>query len=431
MTDPLISFVVPAYNAASTIRDTLGSLLGQTRPEWEAIVVDDGSTDATVRSTDVNDDRISIVSQRNRGLAGARNRGFRDARGDRVCFLDADDRVHPRFVERMAPALSDHDLVTCAHRMVGPGMEDLGWSSHPGDADAELGRMLSVNPFVVGAVVMRRNAPGRLGLDGPFDETLPVHEDWDLWLRMTGAGASWAPVVTETLFDYRIRPGSMSGDLDLMWRTGMRVIGGAPAGVEEVMRARRQWTIRSLARSVARGDLWLTGGLRAFLGEVSSDEIGLLASSLRWALQREDVVGPGESAARAPQWRSRIEAMLEGCVARRVIERLDLCAHDWDAMARALMVRRASGQRIVLYGLGRNGRALLTALQACPGFNGVAYIDDDPSVHAPGAMATTVKDLRPTDLVVVTPNDARPILDRLQCRGVTLVDLSSVASASA
>jgi hypothetical protein len=356
---------------------------------------------------------------------------LRDARAERVCFLDADDGVHPTYVERMVGALAGADLVACAHRMVGPSMEDLGWSLHPADADTALDRMLSVNPFVVGAVAMRTSAPARLGLDGPFDETLPVHEDWDLWLRLTGAGASWAPIVTDALFDYRIRSGSMSGDLDLMGRTGMRVIGGAPAPVEVVMRARREWTIRSLARSVARGDLWLTGGLSSFLRDLSSEDVGLLASSLRWALQREDVVGPAECGARAASWRSRIETMLPPPVALLVLERLDLCAHDWQAMARALMVRRAGGQRIVLYGLGRNGRALLGALQAYPGFTGVAYIDDDPTVHAPGAMATSLADLRPTDLVIVTPNDARPILDRLHCRAVTLAGLSTVASASA
>ena len=435
MSDPRLSFVVPAFNAEATIGDTLSSIRAQTIDAWEAVVIDDGSTDATADVAGATgDSRVRVVRQANRGLAGARNAGHGEARADRVCFVDADDRVAPGFAERMAGALGEHDLVACGHRMVGPGLESLGWTVRPGRTDATVERMLSVNPFVVGAVAMRRDAPERMGIGSrPFDETLPVHEDWDLWLRLTGAGASWAAPVDEPLFEYRIRPGSMSADLDLMWRTGLRVISRAPADATEKAAARRSWTIRCLARGVARADAAHTEALCAFLCAFDDAEVGLLASSLRWALQREDVVGPARVGEQEASWQVRVGSMLDAPLAMAVLERLDLRSRDWDAMARALLARCGRDQRLVLYAMGRNGRSLLAALRARPEFAGALCVDDDAEIRAPGAMMVRPEDLRPSDLVVVTPNDAKPILARLRdhAQVLTLADLSTLASASA
>ena len=91
---PYASIVVPAYNAAATLSDTLLSLTSQTYRDIEIVVVDDGSTDSTAsvaRSFAARDNRIRLVRQANRGLAGARNSGVAAASGEVVGFCDADD----------------------------------------------------------------------------------------------------------------------------------------------------------------------------------------------------------------------------------------------------------------------------------------------------------------------------------------------------
>ena len=93
---PKITVVVPAYNVEQYIEDCLDSISGQTYDDYEVIVVNDGSTDATLsRAESKVDRRVRVVTQLNRGLAGARNTGVRLAKGEFVAFLDSDDRWHP------------------------------------------------------------------------------------------------------------------------------------------------------------------------------------------------------------------------------------------------------------------------------------------------------------------------------------------------
>src|SRR4051812_1330173 len=111
---PDISFIVPAFNAAATLLQTIASLQAQTLTNWQAIIIDDGSTDATpdiARST--RDTRISLISHPNRGLAGARNSGIARAIAPFISFLDADDTISPTFSEKMLAGLGDRDAVAC------------------------------------------------------------------------------------------------------------------------------------------------------------------------------------------------------------------------------------------------------------------------------------------------------------------------------
>lgn len=425
---PALTFVIPAWNAERTLGDTLASMRNQT-VDCEAIVVDDGSTDQTAAVA--GSFGVRLVRQANTGLASARLTGLAHATANAVCFLDADDVVRPSFADRMIGMLGSHDLCACAHQMAGPGLEDLGWTSTPGSTDTTVVRMLGVNPFVVGAVVMRRDVFERFGV--AFDRTLPVHEDWDLWIRLTSAGASWAPIVEAPLFVYRLRDDSMSCDLDLMWRVGLRVIGKSGAGLPEQNDARRRWTLRSLARAIARGDRALAGGLISFLSELSEADVGLLAASVRWALQREEIVGPSGVGARAPAWRTRIRSTVDERLAMRVLALLDLTSRDWTAMARSVLALLGPRDRIVVYGLGRNGRSLLSALCARPEFAGAAYIDDDPEARATGAKRIGINNLTSHDLVIVAPDDHGDILKRLHAheRVLTLAELAPRARASA
>ena len=98
------SIVIPAYNAAETISDTLASVLSQTNKNWEAVVINDGSTDATadiVEDFAARDSRIRLIQQQHGGESAARNTGVNHARFDWLLFLDADDWISPVYLERM------------------------------------------------------------------------------------------------------------------------------------------------------------------------------------------------------------------------------------------------------------------------------------------------------------------------------------------
>ncbi len=426
-----ITFVIPAFNAEATLGDTLGSLLTQTRPDWSAVVVDDGSSDGTAAvARSLEDPRVRVVSQANRGLAGARNTGWRHTDGDAVCFLDADDTVAPPFVARMLGALETFDAAACWYRMVGPALEDLAWVIKPGDHDLAPDRLLDVNPLAVGGVVVRREAVERVcaGRD-PFDESLPVHEDWDLWLRLSGAGARWAPMVSEPLFAYRLRKGSLSCDLERMWRFGLRVIDGAPVDARLKPGARRRWSLRHVARAAARGDRDLAQGWLDELGPIDESDAGVLAGAIRWACGQQDQRNPEEAdGASWAAWRARVAHALEGraCLAP-VMARLAGGAGRFDRAARALIDRVEGGDTVVVYGVGRNGRDLLAAIERWNPRLTMAWMDDHPGASGPTLGGRALprlarQDLGPGHLVVVTPEQGEAIGQGLRRSGVERVE---------
>lgn len=109
---PLVSIIMPAYNAGSFIREAIESVLAQDHEEWELIVVNDGSTDGTgTIASSFTDPRIQVVHQENRGIGGARNRALELIRGEFLVTLDADDVMPPQSVSsRLAVLLADPDL---------------------------------------------------------------------------------------------------------------------------------------------------------------------------------------------------------------------------------------------------------------------------------------------------------------------------------
>lgn len=209
---PHVSVVIPAYNAAQTLGQTLDALLAQTYPRWEAIVVDDGSSDATAELAArfaAADSRVRVLRQANQGPPGARNAGLALASAPWLLCLDADDWLAPTFLARLTGALEANpalDAVHCAWVRVSPAGEISGPFYGPPDEDLFPALTSSCTLDTPGVCLVRRSLVEAVG---GFDPRRRHADDWDLWLRLARAGARFG-AVREPLFFYRLQPASSS-----------------------------------------------------------------------------------------------------------------------------------------------------------------------------------------------------------------------------
>jgi glycosyltransferase involved in cell wall biosynthesis len=207
---PAFSVVIPAYQAAATIGDTLRSALDQSLPAHEVIVVDDGSTDDLGGALRPFEGRIELVRKPNGGVSSARNAGIAVASGDFVAVLDADDRFHRERLEalaRLAVARPDLDILTTDTRFVSDGEVQGAFLERNRFATDDQRQAIFESSFV-GWPAVRLS---RLREIGGFDEELAVGEDWDCWLRLI-LGGSRAGLVNRPLYDYVVREGSLTAD---------------------------------------------------------------------------------------------------------------------------------------------------------------------------------------------------------------------------
>lgn len=221
-----VSVIIPAYNAADTIGETLASLHKQIFLDWEAIVVNDGSTDDTIDVVNkwaAQDERILLVQQANGGANAARNAGMKRARFDWVLFLDADDWLLPEHLQRMTAVLSHDpslDAVHCGWMRV--ALDGQVIPAEPcyesGDLFGVFARRPTFPPF---ACLMRRSIVEAIG---GWDISFQSCQEWDLWQRFSRTGARFG-VTHEALGHYRMRPGSISTQSPhQLLRDGLRVI---------------------------------------------------------------------------------------------------------------------------------------------------------------------------------------------------------------
>lgn len=118
MTPPTVSVIIPTYNRANLIAGAIDSVLGQTLPNVEIVVVDDGSTDDTDERLGRFGDRIRVIRQDNAGVSSARNAGIRAARGQWIAFLDSDDRWHPPKLESQLGCAQKFQARVCFTRCI-------------------------------------------------------------------------------------------------------------------------------------------------------------------------------------------------------------------------------------------------------------------------------------------------------------------------
>ncbi len=185
MAPPLVSVIIPTFNRAGWLAESIGSVLSQTYPHIELIVVDDGSTDHTQDVVQGFGEALTYMHHDNRGVSASRNRGVVASRGTLIAFLDSDDVWQPGKVAAQVALLQQQpDIEVCytdeiwiRHGVrVNPKQihqKHTGWLFEP-----SLPRCI-ISPS---SIMLRRELWNRLG---GFDERLPACEDYDLWLRMT------------------------------------------------------------------------------------------------------------------------------------------------------------------------------------------------------------------------------------------------------
>ncbi|SRR5882762_283850 len=210
MNKSLVSIIIPTYNRADVISETIDNVFSQTYKNFELIVVDDGSTDGTPAILRKYANRIRVITQKNAGPAAARNRGIEVSGGDIIAFQDSDDLWEPTKLERQVALLEKSgDSVPCCLCSASFGF--VGGKSYTSfdisdiASPHEEGLWLNVAEILATRLVLfnqtvaiRRSAIEKVGV---FDESLRYLEDYDLPLRLANEGP-WA-IIRDPLVIYR------------------------------------------------------------------------------------------------------------------------------------------------------------------------------------------------------------------------------------
>lgn len=276
--NPLVSAIIPTYNRAHIVCEAIESVLAQTYPHIEVIVVDDGSKDDTLARLQQYGDRIRVVSQANAGPAAARNRGIAVARGDLIAFLDSDDIWLPEKTEQQVALMegAGAPVPCCLSNIL------MKWNS--GDRtsfdiawlrpSAEAGLWLNVDEVLVTrfvlfnqGIMIRREVLEKIG---GFDESIRYLEDYEFPLRLSLEGpwafiktplAVWRESMTNSVYKNSLREKVHNDEcmvevleehLARVGKTGRQTRLQRSAG-RELERARRHLWMTRLAQSSSWG----------------------------------------------------------------------------------------------------------------------------------------------------------------------------------
>ena len=213
---PTISVIIPAYNAGKYLAEAIESVLTQTIPPMEIIVIDDGSTDNTAQVAQQFSDRIRYLRQENAGPAAARNAGIAAACGKWIAFLDSDDRWFPYKLEQQIRTLTAEDsealycgMTVAFHGEVAPAPPPI---QNEKITRLSFAGLLQRNRVSTSTVIAPRQR--LLGIGG-FRTQLRGPEDYDLWLRLAASGLPLRKSAV-CLSAYRIVPQSLSQQVEQM-----------------------------------------------------------------------------------------------------------------------------------------------------------------------------------------------------------------------
>ncbi|MGM9497015.1 glycosyltransferase family 2 protein [Desertifilum tharense IPPAS B-1220] len=270
MTNPTVSAIIPVYGVEKYIAAAVQSVLNQTYSDFELIIVDDGSRDRSLEiCQQFNDPRIKIVSQANRGLAGARNTGIRHAQGEYLAFLDGDDLWLADKLEKQIAHLEQSPEVGvsfCRSAFIDEYGESLGTYLMPKLRDITVVDLLRGSPLGNGSTpVIRRatledikfqdNLHGSVE-DFYFDDRFRRSEDTECWLRIVLQTQWKIEGLPEALTLYRVNSGGLSANLLKQLESWEQVLDKtrsyAPEVIERWEKLAKSYQYRYLARSAVR-----------------------------------------------------------------------------------------------------------------------------------------------------------------------------------
>ena len=209
MSVPAVSVLMGVHDGEPWVREAIASVLAQTAPDLELIVVDDGSTDGTPATlAAIRDPRLVVVRQARQGLTRALNRALRLARAPLLARLDADDLALPERLARQREFLDAHPevgLLGTAAREVDAAGREVGVVVPPADDAGIRHALIRGNPFVHSSVMLRRRV---LDEGQGYDERLTVAQDYDLWMRLSRV--TRLANLAEPLVVRRLLPGRVS-----------------------------------------------------------------------------------------------------------------------------------------------------------------------------------------------------------------------------
>lgn len=291
---PMVSVVIPAFNAQAYISTAVDSVLAQTLRDFELIVVDDGSSDGTGSVVQAYGGALRCLRQANGGVSRARNHGVAESRGRYVAFLDADDAWQPSKLARQVEALERHGAHGACYTavtIVDEGMAAIGEQRSGADLITRENLLVYGN-LVLGGGSSLACTRDLLLATGGFDEALSLCADWEMWIRL--ANHTRFLYVDEPLVAYRALPGSMSRNPALLERDTLALLSKTLSPVipsDAPLRARaysRQYRVLggSYLQAGARRD-----ALRCFLLSIRHDPrralhgLALPSRALRWRLR--------------------------------------------------------------------------------------------------------------------------------------------------
>lgn len=272
MINPRVSVIMPVFNVEAYVAEAVQSVLAQSFTDFELLIIDDGGTDRSIEiCSNFNDPRIRIISQANRGLAGARNTGIIHARGEYIALLDSDDRwtaeklmLHVIHLD----AASDVGVSYCGSRFIDGNGTPLRQAQRPKLKHVTAADIFCRNPVGNGsAAVIRKAVLDRIAFPHPqdniricyFDESFRQSEDIELWVRLALSTDCMFDGIDGLLTEYRIVAGGLSANVVRQYETWGRMVETAastdPAFVARHGARARAYQLRYLSRrSVQLGD---------------------------------------------------------------------------------------------------------------------------------------------------------------------------------
>jgi glycosyltransferase involved in cell wall biosynthesis len=206
----LVSIIIPCYNSANYISETIKSVLAQTYKNFELIIIDDGSTDRSAEIiTFFHDERIIYNYQKNSGAPAAKNNAIKKAKGNYISFLDSDDLWEREKIEKQLSIIDRFDAVFCDYKIIDENGVLTGQQTMPMIYEPEQAKNQILEGNIIlgssSSVIAHRKVIEHVGF---FSENLTMGEDWDYWFRMIWSDYQLG-FIDEKLVRIRMREGSM------------------------------------------------------------------------------------------------------------------------------------------------------------------------------------------------------------------------------